>query len=47
MSITLMTKYQIENKMAKYKYALYGGLQNNNKEIKNLELFFYFKINFI
>ena len=31
MSITLMTRYQIENKKTKYKYALYGGLQNKNK----------------
>ena len=43
MSITLMTKYQIENKKTKYKYALYGGLQNKNKELENLELLFYFK----
>ena len=34
MSITLMTRYQIENKKTKYKYALYGGLQNKNKEPK-------------
>ena len=43
MSITLMTRYQIENKKTKYKYALYGGLQNKNKELENLELFCYFK----
>ena len=43
MSITLMTKYQIENKKTKYKYALYGGLQNKNIELENLELFCYFR----
>ena len=43
MSITLMTKYQIEIKKTKYKYALYGGLQNKNKELENLELFCYFR----
>ena len=43
MSITLMTKYQIENKKTKYKYALYWGIQNKNKELENLELFCYFR----
>jgi len=43
MSIKVMSKYQYENKPMKYKYGLYGGIQNKTKELDTLELFCYFK----
>ena len=43
MSIKVMSKWQYKNRPYKYQYALYGGIQNSQKELENLELFCYFK----
>ena len=43
MSIKVMSKWQYENRPYKYQYALYGGIQNSQKELETLELFCYFK----